>query len=126
MSEFSDMLERAKLNSIIGYLMYGTEDSLVEDRGTYEERIKNAYDKIFGTLEEMFPSANKDNDKLFGAIMDFSITHNEVYLEMGIILGIQMYKNLEQQPYLDLTNIQTIIKDTVSADMKREYANEWK
>lgn len=124
MSEFSNMLERVRLNSIIGYLMYGTEDSVVEDRGTYEERIKNAYDKIFGTLEEMFPSANKDNDKLFGAVMDFSITHNEVYLEMGIIVGIQMYKNLEQQPYLDLTNIQTIIKDTVSADMKRENANE--
>lgn len=126
MSEFSDMLERVKFNSIIGYLMYGTEDSVVEDRGTYEERIKNAYDKIFGTLEDMFPSANKDNDKLFGAVMDFSITHNKVYLEMGIIVGIQMYKNLEQQPYLDLTNIQTIIKDTVSADMKRENANEWK
>lgn len=126
MSEFSDMLERVKFNSIIGYLMYGTEDSVVEDRGTYEERIKNAYDKIFGTLEDMFPSANKDNDKLFGAVMDFSITHNKVYLEMGIIVGIQMYKNLEQQPYLDLTNIQTIIKDMLSADMKRENANEWK
>lgn len=124
MSEFRDMLERVKFNSIIGYLMYGTEDSVVEDRGTYEERIKNAYDKIFGTLEDMFPSANKDNDKLFGAVMDFSITHNKVYLEMGIIVGIQMYKNLEQQTYLDLTNIQTIIKDMLSADMKRENANE--
>lgn len=56
--------------------------------------------------------------------MDFSITHNEVYLEMGIIVGVQMYKNLEQQNYLDLANIQKIIKDTVSADMKRENANE--
>lgn len=124
MSEFSDMLERVKLSNIIGYLMYGTEDAVVEDKGTYEERIKNAYDKVFGTLENMFPSANKQNDELFGAVMDFSITHNEVYLEMGIIIGIQMYKNLEQQNYLDLANIQKIIKDTVSADMKRENANE--
>lgn len=124
MSEFSDMLERVKLSNIIGYLMYGTEDAVVEDKGTYEERIKNAYDKIFGTLENMFPSANKQNDELFGAVMDFSITHNEVYLEMGIIIGIQMYKNLEQQNYLDLANIQKIIKDTVSADMKRENVNE--
>lgn len=99
---------------------------MIEDKGTYEERIENAYDKIFRTLEEMYPSANKQNDKLFGAVMNFSITHNEVYLEMGIIVGIQMYKNLEQQPYLDLTNIQTIIKDTVSADKKREKANERK
>ncbi|MCQ5143653.1 hypothetical protein [Enterocloster bolteae] len=126
MSEFSDMLERVKLNSIIGYLMYGTEDAVIEDKGTYEERIENAYDKIFETLEKMFPSANKKNDELIGAVMDFSITHNEVYLEMGIIVGIQMYKNLEQQQYLDLTNIQKIIKDTVSADMKREKAYERK
>lgn len=126
MSEFSDMLERVKLNSIIGYLMYGTEDTVIEDKGTYEERIENAYDKIFETLEDMYPSANKQNDKLFGAVMDFSITHNEVYLEMGIIVGIQMYKNLEQQQYLNLTNIQKIIKDTVSADMKREKAYERK
>lgn len=124
MSEFSDMLERVKLSSIIGYLMYGTENSVVEDKGTYEERIENAYDKIFKTLENMFPSANKENEELFGAVMDFSITHNEVYLEMGIIVGVQMYKNLEQQNYLDLANIQKIIKDTVSADMKRENANE--
>lgn len=61
MSEFSDMLERVKLSSIIGYLMYGTENSVVEDKGTYEERIENAYDKIFETLENMFPSANKEN-----------------------------------------------------------------
>lgn len=124
MSEFSDMLERVKLSSIIGYLMYGTENSVVEDKGTYEERIENAYDKIFETLENMFPSANKENEELFGAVMDFSITHNEVYLEMGIIVGVQMYKNLEQQNYLDLANIQKIIKDIVSADMKRENANE--
>lgn len=126
MSEFSDMLERVKLNSIVGYLMYGTEDTVVEEKGTYEERIENAYDKIFRTLKDMFPSANRQNDELFNAVMDFSITHNEVYLEMGIIIGIQMYKNLEQQKYFDLANIQAIIKETVSADMKREKANERK
>ena len=124
MSEFSNMLERVKLNSIIAYLMYGTEDSVVEDKGTYEERIENAYDKIFETLKKMFPAANKENDELFDAVTDFSITHNEVYLEMGIIVGIQMYKNLEQQQNLDLANIQAIIKDTISVDMKREKANE--
>lgn len=124
MSEFSNMLERVKLNSIIAYLMYGTEDAIIEDKGTYEERIENAYDKIFVTLGNLFPSANKKNDELFNAVMDFSITHNEVYLEMGIIVGIQMYKNLEQQQNLDLANIQAIIEDTVSADIKREKANE--
>lgn len=99
--------------------MYGTDDVEFEDRGTYEEKIENAYDKIFKSLEKMFPSANEQNEELFNAIMDFSITHNEVYLEMGIIIGIQMYKNLEQQN-LDLRSIQGIIKKNVSDEIKSE------
>lgn len=100
MSEFSDML---------GYLMYGTDDVEFEDRGTYEEKIESAYDKIFKSLEKIFPSVNEQNEELFNTIMDFLITHNEVYLEMGVIIEIQMYKNIEQQNF-GLRNIQRIIK----------------
>lgn len=74
--------------------MYGT-DSDIERSETYDKRFKNAFDKIFETLESMFPSVSRHDDTLWGAVMDFSITHNEVYLEMGLIIGFQIYKNLE-------------------------------
>lgn len=120
MSEFSNMLERIKLDSIIGYLMYGTEDAEIDNKGTYEERIENAYDKIFKTLENMFPSANKQNEELFEVVMEFSLIHTEVYLEMGVIVGIQVCKNLLHKN-LDLPNhVQEMIKKIVSADIKRE------
>lgn len=120
MSEFSNMLERIKLDSIIGYLMYGTEDTEIDNKGTYEERIENAYDRIFKSLENMFPSVNKQNEELFEAVMEFSLIHTEVYLEMGVIVGIQVCKNLLHKN-LDLpSNVQEIIKKMVSADIKRE------
>ena len=50
--------------------------------------------------------------------MEFSIIHNEVYLEIGILLGILMYKNLEQQNF-DWNNIQAIINRNISAEGKK-------
>ncbi len=120
MSEFTDMLERVKLDDIIAYLIWGTE-SKVEHSGTYEERIKVAYDKIFIALKDLFPSADRRNDDLYGAVMDFSITHNEVYLEMGLIIGFQLYKNMEQKyQSLELTGLQSIINKNWFADRETE------
>lgn len=120
MSEFSDMLERVKIDEVIAFLMYGT-DSIIEHSGTYEERIKNAYDDIFNKLEKMFPSANRNDDELHGAVLDFSIVHNEVYLEMGVIIGFQMYKNMEQG-YMDfeVNGMDKIIKQNLSEEKKPE------
>lgn len=120
MSEFSEMLERVKLDDMIAYLIWGT-DSKIEHIGTYEGRIKESYDKIFIALEEMFPFANRQDDGLYGAILDFSITHSEVYLEMGLILGFQLCKNLEQKfQCLELTGLQSIINKNWFADRETE------
>lgn len=113
MGEFSDMFRRIKLNNIISYLIYGIEDYEIENKGTYEERIEKAFHKIFESLEKMNSSFNKENDELQSLIIDLSITHNEVYLEMGILLGIQMYRNLEQQNFA-WNNIQAIIDRNIS------------
>lgn len=117
MSEFNDMLRRVKLDKIIGYLMYGTEDFEIENKGTFEDRIEDAFDKIFESLEKRCPFISRENEELQNIIMEFSITHNEVYLEIGILLGIQMYKNLEQQNF-DWNNIQAIINRNISAEGK--------
>ena len=118
MSEFNDMLRRIKLDNIIGYLIYGIEDYEIERKGTYDERIEKAFHKIFESLEKMNSSFNRENDELQSLIIDFSITHNEVYLEMGILLGIQMYRNLEQQNF-DWNNIQEIINRNVCIERKK-------
>lgn len=93
--------------------MYGTEDAEIDDKGTYEERIENAYNKVFKSLKNMFPSANKHNEELFEVVMEFSLIHTEVYLEMRVIVGIQVCKNLLHKN-LDLSNnVQEIIKNGI-------------
>lgn len=68
----------------------------------------------------MFPSVNKQNEELFEAVIEFSLIHTKIYLEMGVIVGIQVCKNLLHKN-LDLPNkVQEMIKKMVSADIKRE------
>ena len=123
MSEFSDIMRRVNLDNIIGYLIYGIEDYDMEERGTYEERIENAFNRIFKSIEGICPFLNRQNDELQSAVIEFSVIHNQVYLEMGIIIGIQMYQNLEKQ-YIDLSNVKTIIEKNISADIKKEKTNK--
>jgi len=119
MSEFSDIMRRVNLDNIIGYLIYGIEDYEMEERGTYEERIENAFNRIFKSIEGLCPFLNRQNDELQSAIIDFSVVHKQVYLEMGIIIGIQMYQNLEKQ-YIDLSNVKAIIERNMFADIKKK------
>lgn len=53
--------------------------------------------------------------------MDFSITHNEVYLKMGLIIGFQLFKNMEQKNQnIDLAGMQAIINKNWYADRGME------
>lgn len=123
MSAFSDLQERVSLNNLVAYLMYGPEAE-IENSGTYEERIKQSYDKIFADLGELFPSASRQNDDLCNAVLDFSITHNEVYFEMGLLIGFQLYKMLDDKHHnIDLTSLQSIIKKNCSHNSEKENSN---
>ena len=64
MGEFNDMLRRVKLDKIIGYLMYGTEDFEIENKETFEDRIEDAFDKIFESLEKTCPFISRENEEL--------------------------------------------------------------
>ena len=39
---------------------------------------------------------NRDDDKLFDAIVDFAHCHDTVYLTVGMIIGRNMYKEMEE------------------------------
>lgn len=120
MSEYDEMLQRIRLDSILGYLMYGTEESKIKTE-TFQIILEQAYDTIFEKLEKMYPSANKQNDELLGALMDFSTIHNEIYFEMGLIIGFQIYKNFERgYRNFEGADLQELIKKNMSANRKME------
>lgn len=109
MDECDAILERA--NNIIGYLLYGT-DADTEHNLSYHDRLVNADNLLFDSLKFLSPAADKRNDTLVNAIMDFAMVHNEVYLEIGLIIGAYLFENFKQScQNLDISRINQIFKE---------------
>lgn len=124
MSELKEMQERGEVKNILGYLMYGIEDTDIEVGDTYQRRIDNAHEKIFSTLEQMFPNASRYNNDLCRAVMDFSITLNKAYLEMGLIMGFQICKNFDTEyQNMAASDIQSVVEKLVNNRKGKDLEN---
>ena len=94
MEDFKQILKRVNFDGMISYLMYGVS-SIEKQEGTYEERVQDAYDRIFDDLEGKFPTANREDDALYDIVLKFAMALSEVYMEMGVTVGFQLFKNFE-------------------------------
>ncbi len=94
MEDFKQILKRVNFDGMISYLMYGVS-SKEKQEGTYEERVQDAYDSIFDDLEGKFPTANREDDELYDIVLKFAMALSEVYMEMGVTVGFQLFKNFE-------------------------------
>ncbi len=94
MEDFKQIFTRLNFDGMISYLMYGVS-SKEKQEGTYEERVQDAYDRIFDDLEGKFPTANREDDALYDIVLKFAMALSEVYMEMGVTVGFQLFKNFE-------------------------------
>lgn len=94
MEDFKQILKRVNFDGMISYLMFGVS-SKEKQEGTYEERVQDAYDRIFDDLEGKFPTANREDDALYDIVLKFAMALSEVYMEMGVTVGFQLFKNFE-------------------------------
>lgn len=94
MSEFKDIFERGNLEDMLSYLFFDTALEW-EEVNHYDNKIDVAYKMIFDKLENMFPTASRDDDDLHDTIVEFALIHNKVFLELGSIIGFQIYQKLE-------------------------------
>ena len=95
MTEFTEVLERIDISRIAAFFLFGSEPTnVITD--SYEERINTSYKEIFKRLEEIFPSADKNNEDVQDAISELVVTHSDVFLQIGVMIGFQLYKVLEQ------------------------------
>lgn len=109
MSELTEMLERIRLENLSAHIMYGSESN-VEKGGNYANIIESSYDTIFEKLEKLYSGADRKDDGLYSAVMDFSIIHSEVYLGIGLLIGFNLHKNLEKGfKNLEVQDIQSSI-----------------
>lgn len=95
MSELTGLLGKIKLENIMASLIYG-EDTEKEIFENYEQEIDNSYIEIFKKLESLYSEVDRGDDKLFDAVVGFAALHDDIYFEAGVIVGFQLFKNLEQ------------------------------
>lgn len=64
----------------------------------YENRLNDSFDRLYQELEHIYGQADEQDSRLSNAIMNFSQQHDNAYFEMGIMLGVKLYKNFSHKP----------------------------
>lgn len=103
-NEIEEILSKANLKSILSFLQYEADTDKMDEYNSYGQRLIESVDELFKQLKKIFPTADKENEILFNAIMDFAEIHNNIYFEIGILVGNLIrhdirgrYKNLSKE-----------------------------
>lgn len=96
MHEISDVLKRSKFSNILSYLIYATgeNEAMVE---SYDNTIDESYETFFKDIENLYTDADREDNKLFDIISEFACIHDEIYFEAGMLVGFQLYKELNEK-----------------------------
>lgn len=118
MGELKQMTERMGFEGFMEYLMYGGETGRIpaadDGKDAYQKRIDAAFEELFDGLKQIFPSASRNNDTLYSAVLDFSIAHQETYTAMGFLAGLRFCTDLRKACCsVDGSKIQSAIKKAV-------------
>lgn len=85
-------LQRASVQSLREYLLYGVEGECHTAK-SYEVRIKKAFEKWSSMVKEY--EEDWENSRLYKCFSDILSEHEHVYMEIGIQAGFQLAKDLE-------------------------------
>lgn len=119
MHEISDVLKRSKFSNILSYLIYATgeNEALIEN---YDRTIDESYETFFNDIETLYTDADREDNKLFDIISEFACVHDDIYFEAGMLVGFQLYKELnekyEHHADKDITAILEKRKQPVNTD----------
>lgn len=118
MGELRELTERAGIENLMEYIRYGAETGRIpikdDGKDAYQKRIDAAFEDLFDGLKQVFPSASRNNDTLYSAVLDFSIAHQETYTAMGFLAGLRFCSDLRKACCsVDDSKIQSAIKKAV-------------
>ena len=94
MSEFTEIMKKISLENLMSYLIYGM-DSSRENFESYGDKIEKSFEVLFEKLEQLYDGADRNDNRLFDAVSDFAILHDDIYFEVGVIIGTELFKVLE-------------------------------
>jgi hypothetical protein len=97
--DFNGLLRRANLNSIQSFLIYGDESFEEASQKTYSERITDAQKQAADFFKARYSDID-EYDEIAGYFNDQAAVFEEVYFEIGLILGtkiaFQLYAKMEE------------------------------
>lgn len=95
MKTINTIFKRAKMEQIISYLL-DKPDTMAEKIDDFESKIIESYDNVFGTLEEKYSEADRNDDELFEMVAEFASIHDEAFLTLGLAIGYNLNRELEE------------------------------
>ena len=100
---FDNLLNRANLNNIEFFLRTGAECCDAPPESSHTERLYAAERKTQNLLNAHLPN-KQDFEKINEIILDLIVVHQDIYFEIGMLLGVkitmQINQKLEELTYL--------------------------
>ena len=96
MSEFEQLLQKVQLENLRSYIVYGINQP-GDTFENYEEKIRKSFCEFYGKLESMYEKADRNDNQLNEAVLDFVMIHEDVYFEAGVLTGVRLLQNLERE-----------------------------
>ena len=95
---FKELFKRADFTSIAEFIMNGGELVELPKEQPNEEKIKQAYEKIYGFINANFKAENRDEkaDNLTSAIGDLETAYFELGLLSGLKIGAQLQNKISE------------------------------
>ena len=93
MSEFTEIMKKISLENLMSYLIYGM-DSSRENFESYGDKIEKSFEVLFEKLEQLYDGADRNDNRLFDAVSDFAILHDDIYFEVGVIIGTELFTEI--------------------------------
>lgn len=91
------MFDETKVEKLVAKSLSETDlDHIIAQ--DYEDRLNDSFDKLFKKLENMYEQADRNDSQLINIVMDFSQEHDNVFFEIGIMLGARLCKNFLHEP----------------------------
>lgn len=64
---------------------------------SYDNTIDESYETFFKNIENLYTDDDREDNKLFDIISEFACIHDDIYFEAGMLVGIQLYKELDDR-----------------------------
>jgi len=87
--DFKDLLQRANLNCIENYLLYGEPTFEKQSEKSYSERLKEARKKASAFFKARYSDID-EYDEISGYFYEQVEVYQDVYFEIGLIVGAKI------------------------------------